>query len=278
MKDEYCGRPAPEDRNRSGIDQKAKAAALGGAVKKTGRTRSRAQRELDRKARVAKKFPHGPEAKELAQLEPTMPQSLRDRIARSDDHALCCEGFEWMTARLRMKVRDGKRFYPKNVIKDFREAYPMIVLHDEDLEWLERWLGYLKQFPAALRSKGKYGPRVIIVDALGAEVDPFFSIDNLDQPPAEESSLSAPLPTAELSIGELQAPPRDMPFRFTHFSSSTAETFWRAYWKSSDIHELREAGKVLASDPAAKDELRKLGTEAEHFFIQTMAKLRIPLS
>ncbi|UOR09508.1 hypothetical protein LCM18_02965 [Qipengyuania flava] len=278
MEDEYCGRPAPKERSLSGIGQKPMATSLEVPAKKTGRSRSKAQREFDRKARAAKKFPHGPEAKELAQLEPTMPQSLRSRIARSDDHPLWREGFEWMAARLRMKVRDGKRFYPKNVIKDLGEAYPMIVLHDEDLEWLESWLGYLKQFPAALRSKGKYGPRVIIVDALGAEVDIFFSIDNLDQPPAEKSDLSAPLPTTELSIGELQAPPRDMPFRFKQFSSSTAETFWRAYWKSSDIHELREAGKVLASDPVAKDELRKLGTEAEHFFIQTMAKLRIPLS
>lgn len=277
MDDKDNDRLAPQVGNLSDDDQKAKSAGVEGPAKKTGRTRSRAQRELDRKARAAKKFPHGPEAQELAELEPTMPQFLRDRIAQSDDHALWSEGFDWMAAHLRKKVREGKRFYPKNVIKDLRAAYPMIALRDEDIVWLERWLGYLKQFPAALRSGGKYGPRVAIVDALGAKVDIYSAIDNLNRPPAEES-VSAPLPVTEISTGDLPAPPRDMPFRFNQLTSSTAKTFWRAYWNSSDIHELREAGKILASDPWARDEMRKLGTEAESLFVQAMAKLGIPLS
>ncbi len=276
MNDKDSDRPALKAGTLSDDDQKVKAAGVEGPAKKTGRTRSRAQRELDRKARAAKKFPHGPEAQELAELEPTMPQSLRDRIAQSDDHALWREGFEWMATGLRMKLRHGKRFYPKNVIKDFRAAYPMIVLRDEDLEWLERWLGYLKLSPTALRSGGKYGPRVSIVDALGAEVDIYSSIDNLNRPPTEQS-VSAPSPATEMSTGDLPAPPRDMPFRFNQLTSSTAKTFWRAYWNSSDIHELREAGKTLASDPWARDEMRTLDTEAESLFVQTMAKLGIPL-
>ncbi len=243
------------------------------------RTLSKAERELRHKVRLANQFPNGPEARELASMEKPMPTSLREKIRRGGQYELWSEAFGWLASDLHRKARNGTKFYPKLVVKKLRAAYPVLDLHADEVSWLEGWIGYIGQFRTELRSGGTYGPGVDFLEALGAERDVFEHINSFDNDSdsGEDREASAPEPV-QRSTDDLPPIPRELPFRFNELSSSTAKTFWRAYWNSNDIEAIREAGKVLASDPWARGEMERLGEEAETFFVQTMAKLGIPLS
>lgn len=226
------------------------------------KTLSASERRLRHLVRTASKFPNGPEAKELASMEKPMPANLREKIRKGGKYELWSEAFGWLAADLHRKARNGTQFYPKAVVKKLQAAYPELGLSREEVSWLEGWIRYLGQFRSKLRSGGNYGPGIDLLDIpVGSEDD--------------ETSLPGP---SQPSIKDLPPTLREMPFRYTELSSSTAKTFWRAYRNSNDIDAIRQAGLVLASDPWARDEMEKLGKEAETFFIQTMAKLRIPLS
>ena len=243
------------------------------------RTLSKAERERRHKARLANQFPNGPEARELASMDKPMPTTLREKIVRGGKYELWSEAFRWLAFDLHRKARNGTKFYPKLVVKKLWAAYPDLDPHADEVSWLEGWIGYLGQFRTELRSGGTYGPGVDLLEALGAERDLFEHIDSFDIEPdgGEDREVSASEP-ARRSTGDLPPVPRELPFRFTELSSSTAKTFWRAYWNSNDIEAIREAGRMLASDPWARGEMERLGEEAENFFVQTMAKLAIPLS
>ena len=280
------------------------------AEEKQPKTQSKAARERHRLIRLAKQFPNGPEAKQLASMEKPMPASLHTKIVVGSDYALWSEAFAWLGADLRKKARNGTNFYPKLVIKKWIEAYPIIELTKEELAWLTGWISFLNQVKAELRSGGKFGPGNDLLITLGAKKDVLGAIDNLDkQKPAPGLSEQKPTSIAQAvrsmgghsygqthnssvqigtsdtvpeqpiaSIDDLPRTPRDIPFTFSGFHSPTAKAFWRAYWNSNVLTQIQEAGRMLAADPGAKDEMRKLGEEAEAFFVKTMAKLRIPLS
>lgn len=250
-------------------------------LKKGQRTRkalSKAERERRQKVRLANQFPNGPEAKELASMEKPMPASLREKIRRGGKHALWSEAFGWLAADLHRKARNGTQFYPRLMVKKLRAAYPDLDLHADEVRWLEGWIGYLGQFRTKLRSGGTYGPGTDLLVALDAQLDVFDHIDSFDNvPDNEENHEVSPTELVRPSIDDLPPSPRELPFRFTELSSSNAKTFWRAYWQSNDIEAIRETGHILASDPLARDEMERLSEEAGTFFIQTMAKLGIPL-
>ena len=207
-------------------------------------------------------------------MEKPMPTSLREKIRKDGKYELWSEAFGWLAADLHRKARNGTQFYPKAVVKKLRAAYPELDLGKDEVSWLEGWIRNLGQFRTKLRSGGNYGPGIDLLVALNVYGD----IDSLDVPGgSEDDETSLPGP-AQRSVGDLPPTLREMPFRYTELSSSIAKTFWRAYWNSNDIEAIREAGFVLASDPWARVEMERLGKEAETFFIQTMAKLRIPLS
>ena len=240
---------------------------------------SKAERERRQKVRLAKKFPNGPEAKELAIMEKPMLASLREKIRRGDKYELWSEAFGWLAADLHRKARNGTQFYPKLVVKKLRAAYPDLDLHADEVSWLEGWIGYLGHFRTKLRSGGCYGPGIDFLGALNVELDVFDHIDSLDNVrDDDENHEASPPDLAQPSIDDLPRSPREVPFRFNELNSSTAKTFWRSYWNSNDIEAIREAGRMLASDPWARGEMERLGEEAETFFIQTMAKLGIPLT
>ncbi|MBO6768245.1 MAG: hypothetical protein JJ901_08070 [Erythrobacter sp.] len=243
------------------------------------RTLSANERRLRHLSKMAKQFPNGPEAKELEGMEKPMPASLREKIRRSGKYELWSEAFGWLAFDLHRKARNSTKLYPKVVVKKLRTSYPDLDLCEDEVNWLEGWVGYLGQFRAALRSGGTYGPGVDFLEALGAERDVFNEIDSFDNEPdsGDDREPSPPEPL-QPSIDDLPPTLREMPFTFTELSSLTAKTFWRAYWKSNDIEAICEAGRMLASDPGARDEMERLGEEAETFFVQTMAKLGIPLS
>lgn len=240
---------------------------------------SKAERERRQKVRLANQFPNGPEARELASMEKPMPASLREKIRRGGKYELWSEAFGRLAADLHRKARNGAQFYPRLVVKKLRAAYPFLNLHADEVSWLEGWISYLGQFRTKLRSGGTYGPGTDFLVALNAERDVFDHIDSFDSVSDDgENHEVSSTEFAQPSINDLPTSPRKMPFTFTELSSSTAKTFWCAYWKSNDIEAIREAGHVLASDPWARGEMERLGEEAETFFVQTMAKLGIPLS
>lgn len=242
------------------------------------KTLSASERRLRNLVRTASKFPNGPEAKELASMEKPMPANLREKIRKGGKYELWSEAFGWLAADLHRKARNGTQFYPKAVVKKLRAAYPELGLSREEVSWLEGWIRYLGQFRTKLRSGGNYGPGIDLLVALDVEHDDYRDIDSLDIAVGnEDDETSLPGPS-QPSIKDLPLTLREMPFRYTELSSSTAKTFWRAYRNSNDIEAILQAGLLLASDPWARDEMEKLGKEAETFFIQTMAKLRIPLS
>ncbi|QWC56483.1 hypothetical protein F7D01_04700 [Erythrobacter sp. 3-20A1M] len=243
------------------------------------KTLSASERRLRHIVRMASKFPNGPEAKELASMEKPMPANLREKIRKGGKYELWSEAFGWLAADLHRKARSGTQFYPKAMVKKLRAAYPELDLRENEISWLEGWIGYLGQFRTKLRSGGSYGPGIDLLVALDVERDIYGDIDSLDIVPggSDDYETSLPVP-AQPGIEDLPSTLREMPFRFTELNSSTAKTFWRAYRSSNDIESIRQAGLVLASDPWAKDEMERLGKEAETFFIETMAKLRIPLS
>lgn len=243
------------------------------------RTLSANERRLRHLSKMAKQFPNGPEAKELAGMEKPMPASLREKIRRGGKYELWSEAFGWLAFDLHRKARNSTKFYPKLVVKNLRAAYPDLDLCEDEISWLEGWIGYLGRFRAELRSGGNYGPGIDLLVALDVERDVFDDIERLDNVSDDgENQTVASIELAQPSIDNLPPIPRELPFRFNELNSSTAKTFWRAYWNSNDIETIREAGHILASDPWARGEMEKLGEEAETFFVQTMAKLGIPLS
>ena len=243
------------------------------------KTLSASERRLRHIVRMASKFPNGPEAKELASMEKPMPANLREKIRKGGKYELWSEAFGWLAADLHRKARNGTQFYPKAVIKKLRAAYPELDLGQDEVSWLEGWIGYLGQFRAKLRSGGSFGPGIDLLVALDVERDIYGDIDSLDIVPGGSEDYEASLPVpAQPCIEDLPPTLREMPFRFTELNSSTAKTFWRAYRNSNDIESIRQAGLVFASDREARNEMERLGKEAESFFIQTMAKLGIPLS
>lgn len=257
----------------SGGQAKATAAQL-----KPRKVLSKAERERRRTVRLAKQFPNGPEAKELASMEKPMPGSLQEKIRRSGKYELWSEAFGWLAADLHRKARSGTQFYPRLVVKKLRVAYPGLDLLEDEASWFEGWIGYLGQFRTKLRSGGTYGPGVDLLVALGVELDVFDHIDSFDNISSDdENGAGSYSELVQPSIDDLPPSPRELPFRFTEFRSSNAKSFWRNYWQSNDIEAIREAGIVLASDPLARGEMETLGEEAETFFVQTMAKLGIPL-
>ena len=86
-------------------------------------TLSKAERERRQKVRLAKQFPNGPEAKELASMDKPMPGSLREKIRRGGKFELWSEAFGWLASDLHRKARNGTKFYPKLVVKKLRDAY-----------------------------------------------------------------------------------------------------------------------------------------------------------
>ena len=285
MKDEHA-HGAPGNIQRVGEDVGNDAGPSAKGVGENTRTRhnptrtmSTSERRLRHLASMARKFPNGPEAKELASMEKPMPTSLREKIRKDGKYELWSEAFGWLAADLHRKARNGTQFYPKAVVKKVRAAYPELDLRESEVGWLEGWIGYLGQFRTKLRSGGSYGPGIDLLVALNVERDIYGDIDSLDIGPGAGDDHEASLPVpAQPCIEDLPPTLREIPFRFTELNSSTAKTFWRAYRNSNDIESIHQAGLVFASDPGARDEMRKLGTEAEAFFIQTMAKLGIPLS
>ena len=208
-----------------------------------------------------------------------MPATLREKIRRGGKFELWSEAFSWLAADLHRKARNGTQFYPKQVVKKLRAAYPDLDLNAGEVRWLEGWIGYLGKFRTKLRSGGTYGPGSDLLVALDVELDVFDHIDSFDDiPNVCENHEVSPTKLVQPSIDDMPNGPREIPFKFNELDSSNARDFWRAYWKSNDIEAIREAGHVLASDPWARDEMHKLGEEAETFFVQTMAKLGIPLS
>lgn len=285
MQDEHADSTSDENRRGGGVTEETAVAGAKPTGKKSRpgssprRALSANERRLRHLSKMARQFPNGPEAKELEDMEKPMPASLREKIRRGGQYELWSEAFGWLAFDLHRKARNSTKFYPKLVVKKLRAAYPDLDLCEDEISWLEGWIGYLGRFRAELRSGGNYGPGIDLLVALNLERDVFDDIERLDNVSAggknhEVSRTKQP----RAFIDELPSSSREMPFTFTELSSSTAKTFWRAYWKSNDIETIREAGHILASDPWARGEMERLGEEAETFFVQTMAKLGIPLS
>ena len=290
------------DKRPRGSDDGATAGREG---KKSSKSLSHTQRRLRHLAIQANKFPNGPEARELAEMEPALPEGFREKIARGGDFALWEEGFEWLAAELRRKLKKGTKLYPKRVLEQWRKAYPGLGMTPAEAKWLTEWVAYLGNFKSELIAGGRFAPGKKILGALGIVEDILESIAALDRPPAERSAAdrqtSAVLhqearPSQDDRVSprdqapERQEPdiagpdhnlpqtPREMPFRFTEFSTAQAKDFWRKYWRSDDIEELLDAGRALALDPKAKNELEKHSPAAAQFFHETMEKLGIPLA
>lgn len=300
--EESTGRERTDERQPGSDD----AATAGRQRKKSSRSLSHTQRRLRHLSIQANKFPNGPEARELAEMEPSMPEGLREKIGKGGDFALWEEGFEWLAADLRRKLKKGTKLYPKRVREKWLEAYPGLRMTPEEADWLAAWVAYLGNFKSELTAGGRYAPGENILGAFGIIEDIVESIAALDHPPAERSSAedrqtSAVLDqetrpsqddrvnprdqVSERQESDIAGPnhnlpqtPREMPFRFTEFSTPQAKDFWRKYWRSDDIEELLDAGRTLALDPDAKNELEKHSPAAALFFHETMEKLGIPLS
>ena len=310
MDDEQVSASSPEDRGPvCAVDEEHAAGSADAArrqSKRTSRSLSHTQRRLRHLVIQANKFPNGPEARELAEMEPSMPEGLREKIAKGGDFALWDEGFEWLAADLRRKLKKGTRLYPKRVLEKWLEAYPGLRMTPEEADWLAAWVAYLGNFKSELTAGGRYAPGENILGAFGIIEDIFESIAALDHPPAERSSAedrqtSAVLgqetrpsqddrvnprdQVSERQESDIAGPnhnlpqtPREMPFRFTEFSTPQAKDFWRKYWRSDDIEELLDAGRTLALDQKARNEMEKHSPKAAQFFRVTMNKLGIPLS
>ncbi|MFI8667221.1 hypothetical protein ACIGGE_12365 [Qipengyuania sp. NPDC077410] len=273
---DYLAEAEQEEDETEGAEGKLKT------PKKSQKTRKalpKGERERRQKMRLANQFPNGPEARELKDMAKPMPTSLREKIRKGGKYELWSEAFGWLAADLQRKARNGTQFYPKLVVKKLRAAYPDLHLHGDEVSWLEGWIDYLGKFRTNLRSGGSYGPGIDLLVALDVERDVYGEIDSLDIVPDGGKKQKAPAPELTMpSIDDLPPIPREPPFRFMELKSAKAKTFWRAYWKSNDIDAIREAGFVLSSDREARNEMERLGEKAETFFIQTMAKLGIPLS
>lgn len=285
MQDEHVDAALDEFQSSDGVKEVNTEAGAKPSGKKSRphgnppRSLSQSERRLRHLSRMAVKFPNGPEAKELKGMEKPMPTSLHEKIRRGGKYELWSEAFGWLAADLHRKARNSTQFYPKLVVKKVRVAYPGLDLRGDEVSWLEGWIGYLGKFRTELRSGKSYGPGTDFLVALGVERDIFDDIDRLDNvsdggEDHEVSSTSLTQP----SIDDLPPTPRKLPFMFNELKSSEAENFWRTYWRSKDIEAIRKAGFVLSSDREARHEMKRLGEEAETFFVQTMAKLGIPLS
>ena len=310
MDDEQVSASSREDGGSVCAVDEEHAAGLAEAArrqsKRSSRSLSHTQRRIRHLVIQANKFPNGPEARELAEMEPSMPEGLREKIAKGGDFALWEEGFEWLAAELRRKLKKGTRLYPKRVLEQWLKAYPGLRMNPEETDWLAAWVAYLGNFKSQLTAGGRYAPGENILGAFGVMEDILESIAALDPPPVERSSAEERRTSAVLhqearpsqddcvsprdQVPERQEPdiagpdhnlpqtPREMPFRFTEFSTAQAKDFWRKYWRSDDIEELLDAGRALALDQKARNELEKHGPKAAQFFHETMEKLGIPLS
>lgn len=299
---------ADPDNQNSGADDPSTQSGHGTSKKGKKRELSKAELAWRKKARRAKAYPHGPEAKALAEAEPKMPESLCKKIELSDDRNQWAEAFDWLIAEMRAKVRGGGLWHGKRLCEAIVDSNPAVRLNEAEKAWLIAWLGYFHHFKKELRSGGKYGPKTDVLKVIGVadEADCWLAqIDALDDvtaarpiqsagaPPAStsqspggrpaesHSETSETLPRPDVSpvrsIQDLPPTPRDLPLSFTKLDSSIGKEFRRAYSHSDDLGEILTAARAFGFDPWAVTEVRNLGTEARTFFDETMLKLGIPL-
>jgi hypothetical protein len=297
----------PDDRN-SGTDDPSTQSASD-TRKKLKKELSKAELDRRKKARRAKAYPHGPEAKALAEAEPEMPESLRKKIELSEKRDQWAEAFDWLTTELRAKVRAGGLWHGKRLCEAIVDSNPAVELNEAEKAWLIAWLGYFSKSKKELRSGGKYGPRTDVLKALGVADEADCLLDQIDaldavmgvkptpyaeaQPTSSslkrgcrlaesQSEASKVLSIADVtpvrSIQDLPPIPRTLPFMYSNLASSTAKEFWRVYRQSDSIGAILTTGRTFALDPRALNEVRDLSVKASTFLDETMLKLGIPLS